>query len=159
MAVHNRNDLGKILKQRRLMTSLTLQELSARSGVSMSHLGRIERHQRYPSARTLRKLAKPLGFAEDELFTLAGYLPSQPFTAESSGGRLDPYVAGVLSQEPVEVQQVVVGILFVLKSIAQAHATGCPEFRKYAHRKYPNELDEDLITMIEDLIEHRRAKM
>ncbi len=32
-----------------------------------------------------------------------------------------------------------------------------PEFREYARQKYP-ELDEDLITMIEDLIERRRAK-
>ena len=33
-----------------------------------------------------------------------------------------------------------------------------PEFREYAQRKYPDELDEDLISMIEDLIERRRAK-
>jgi len=33
-----------------------------------------------------------------------------------------------------------------------------PEFREYAYRKYPNELDEDLIIMIEDLIERRRGK-
>jgi transcriptional regulator with XRE-family HTH domain len=33
-----------------------------------------------------------------------------------------------------------------------------PEFREYASVKYPNELDEDMITMIEDLIERRRAK-
>ena len=33
-----------------------------------------------------------------------------------------------------------------------------PEFREYAYRKYPNELDENLITMIEDLIEHQRTK-
>ena len=33
-----------------------------------------------------------------------------------------------------------------------------PEFREYAHQKYPDELDEDLITMIEDLIEWRRAR-
>ena len=32
-----------------------------------------------------------------------------------------------------------------------------PEFREYALLKYPNELDEGLITMIEDLIERRRA--
>ena len=30
-----------------------------------------------------------------------------------------------------------------------------PEFREYARKKYPVELDDDLITMIEDLIEHR----
>jgi len=33
-----------------------------------------------------------------------------------------------------------------------------PEFREYARRKYPNELDEDLITMIEDSIERRGGK-
>lgn len=33
-----------------------------------------------------------------------------------------------------------------------------PEFREYARRKYPQELDEDMITMIEDLIERRRAR-
>jgi len=33
-----------------------------------------------------------------------------------------------------------------------------PEFREYAQRKYPNELDDDLITMIEELIERRRQK-
>ena len=33
-----------------------------------------------------------------------------------------------------------------------------PEFREYAKRKYPEELDEDLITMIEDLIERRRRR-
>ena len=32
-----------------------------------------------------------------------------------------------------------------------------PDFREYARQKYP-ELDEDLITMIEDLIECRRRK-
>ncbi|MDP2916299.1 MAG: hypothetical protein Q8O16_00045 [Dehalococcoidia bacterium] len=31
-----------------------------------------------------------------------------------------------------------------------------PEFREYASLKYPDALDEDLITMIEDLIERRR---
>lgn len=31
-----------------------------------------------------------------------------------------------------------------------------PEFREYALKKYPNILDEDIITMIEDLIERRR---
>ncbi len=33
-----------------------------------------------------------------------------------------------------------------------------PEFREYARRKYPAELDEDMITMIEDLIERKRGK-
>lgn len=146
----NRNDLGEILKLRRVTMPLTLQELSARSGVSSSHLGRIEGGKRFPSGRILRKLAQPLGFEETELLTLAGYLSSQP-SAEPGGGRLDLYVAKALLEEPVERQRLVLGILSVLKSIAQAHPTEWPEFREYAHQKYP-EVDEDTITMIEGIL-------
>jgi len=45
-----------------------------------------------------------------------------------------------------------------LPTLGAAVPTEWPEFREYAHRKYPDELDEDLITMIEDLIERRRGK-
>ncbi len=119
------NHLGRIIKQRRVTVPLTLQELAASSGVSSSHLGRIERGERFPSARILRKIATPLGFEEDELFTFAGYLsPQPPGVAEANpeymSGRLDPYVARVLSQEPVDVQRAVIGILTILKSIAKS---------------------------------------
>ena len=118
-------DLGRILKQRRVMIPLTLRGLAAISGASSSHLGRIERGGRFPSALILRKIAKPLGFEESELFSLAGYLSPQPFSpdersADYSSGRLDPYVGRILSQEPVEVQRTVIGILSILKSIAKA---------------------------------------
>ena len=122
---NNNNDLGKILKQQRITVPLTLQELSAESGVSSSHLGRIERGERFPSARILRKIAKPLGFDEDELFTLAGFLsPQTSSVAEESGTRytnrqLDPYVARMLADEPPEIQRAVIGILSLLKSIAR----------------------------------------
>ena len=104
---------------------LTLQELADQAHVSPSHLGRIERGERFPSARILRKIAKPLGFEEDELFTLAGYLSPQPGSISEeqpdySGGRLDPYVSKVLSREPIEVQHAVIGILSMLKSIAKS---------------------------------------
>lgn len=36
--------------------------------------------------------------------------------------------------------------------------TGWPDFREYAKRKYPRELDDDLIILIEDLIERRRGR-
>ena len=119
------NNLGKIIRQQRAAMPLTLQELATSSGVSPSHLGRIERGERFPSASILRKIAKPLGFEEDELFTLAGYLSPQPTSiAESnppySGRGLDPYVARVLAQEPVDVQRAVIGILTILKSIAKS---------------------------------------
>ncbi|MFC1992664.1 helix-turn-helix domain-containing protein [Chloroflexota bacterium] len=116
--------LGRIIRQQRLMIPLTLQVLATKSSVSASHLGRIEKGDRFPSARILRKIASPLGFDEDELFALAGYLsPHPPGVAEKDltyrGGGLDPYVARMLGQEPVEVQRSVIGILTMLKSIAK----------------------------------------
>jgi transcriptional regulator with XRE-family HTH domain len=123
--VPNDNKLGKILKQQRISIPLTLQELAATSGVSPSHLGRIERGERFPSAHILRRIAKPLGFDEDELFTLAGFLsPQTSGVAEERvsgyGARhLDPYVAKMLAEEPVEVQRAVIGILTMLKSVAR----------------------------------------
>lgn len=149
----DKKEFGSILRQTRVMVPLTLRELATMSGVSSSHLGRIERGQRFPSGSVLRKLAKPLGFEEDVLFTLAGYLsPASSESQEPGRGRLDPYVAGLLSQEPVEMQRAVIGILSILKSMAQAK-TELPEFRDYARRKYPN-IDGDVITMIEDILEH-----
>jgi len=122
---NSNSELGKIIKQQRITVPLTLQELTAKSGVSSSHLGRIERGERFPSAHVLRKIARPLDFEEDELLTLAGYLSPQPrrIAEESpgySGRRIDPYVARVLAQEPVDVQRAVIGILTILKSLAKS---------------------------------------
>lgn len=121
------NDLGAIIKQQRVMVPMTLQELAATTGISPSHLGRIERGERFPSAHVLRKIAEPLGFDENELFILAGYLTPQPATVSEAeagytGGHLDPYVSKMLAQEPVEVQRAVIGILSVLKGIAKGMA-------------------------------------
>ena len=117
------SDLGKVLKQQRITVPLTLQELAAESGVSASHLGRIERGERFPSARMLRKIARPLGFDEDELFTLAGFMTPaggvEEERARFSGRQLDPYVARMLAEEPPEVQRAVIGILSLLKSVAR----------------------------------------
>lgn len=118
------NNLGKILRQQRVTLPLTLQELSTKSDVSPSHLGRIERGERFPSAHILRRIASPLGFEESELFALAGYLSPQMSGIDEkelgyTGGGLDPYVGRVLGQEPVEVQRAVIGILTILKSIAR----------------------------------------
>jgi len=119
------SDLGKIIKQQRVTIPLTLQELTAKSGVSPSHLGRIERGERFPSAHVLQKIARPLGFEENELLTLAGYLSAQPHriaeeSPDYSGRRVDPYVARLLAQEPVDVQRAIIGIFTILKSLAKS---------------------------------------
>lgn len=125
MTAGNRNDLTRILRQQRVMRELTLQQLSEMSGVSSSHLGRIERGERFPSASVLRRLAKPLGLSEVELFSLAGYLSPQTSATVEGGeehniGRLDPYVASLLASEPVAIQRALVGILTIMKQIAGA---------------------------------------
>ncbi len=103
------------------MKGLTLGELSAASGVSNSHLGRVERGERFPSATILRKIAKPLGCQEEALLIYAGFLSPQPSTAESETniGKLDPYVASVLASEPVGIQRTVIAILTILRRLAR----------------------------------------
>ena len=105
-----------------------MKEVAARSSVSSSHLGRMERGERSPSFAVLRKIARPLGFEETELLRLADYLsPQPPGQAESQteydAERLDPYVAMILSQESVEVQRTVISILSILKSIARGNTS------------------------------------
>jgi transcriptional regulator with XRE-family HTH domain len=121
----NSHNLGRIIKQQRLISGLTLRELAGSSGVSSSHIGRIERGERFPSAHVLRRIAGHLGFEEGELFSLAGYFsPQSPAAAErqaaESRSLLDPIVARALAQEPVEIQRLALVILTLLKSIAKA---------------------------------------
>jgi transcriptional regulator with XRE-family HTH domain len=122
----SRQNLGKILRQQRQAANLTLYDLSAASGVSPSHLGRIEKGDRYPSAGVLQRIAKPLGFSEGQLFTLAGYLTTDQNNKSDDSLQiktgLDPYVARLLAQEPVEVQKSVIGILSIMKNIASGMA-------------------------------------
>ena len=122
---YSSQNLGRIIKQQRVISGLTLRELSDSSGVSSSHLGRIERGERFPSAHVLRRIARYLGFEEGELFALAGYFSPQPptaaeTTAANSFTQLDPLVARTLAQEPVEVQRASIVILTVLKSLAKS---------------------------------------
>ena len=118
-------DIGRLIRQQRIMMPLTLQELAVQSGVSPSHLGRMERGERFPSARILQKIAKPLNLDINELFILVGYLPPQPnnniLEAQSNcgGGQLDPYESWLLAQEPPRIQRAIIGILAALKGISQ----------------------------------------
>lgn len=79
--MNNTQNLGTVVKQQRNRLGLTLVALAAKSGVSINHLSRIEKAQRYPSADVLRKIVKPLGLEERELFNLAGYLPKKQSTS------------------------------------------------------------------------------
>ena len=96
---NNQENLGKIIRQQRGTLPLTFQQLATTPRVSASHLGCIERGNRFPSARILHKIARPLRLGEQELFTLDDYLSPQTSAGveRSNGGQFDPYVATVLT--------------------------------------------------------------
>ena len=59
------------------------------SGVSIAHLGRIEKGERSPSPYTLQLIFKPLGFDLFELLVIAGYLsPEQSVLSEEQRDKL-----------------------------------------------------------------------
>ena len=47
-------------------------------------------------------------------------------------------------------------LLLMLTREAPPGEPDLPDFGEYARRKYPAELDEDLVTMVEDVIQMRR---
>lgn len=66
--------IGDLIKKLRKNNNMTLSYLEQKSGVSNSHISRIERGLREPSPETLKKLAKPLGVSYKKLLKVAGYL-------------------------------------------------------------------------------------
>jgi len=54
--------------------------------------------------------------------------------------------------------QRVLHIVGYLVPVEEEAASKLPDFREYVKRKYPQELDDDLVTIIEDLIERRKGK-
>ena len=102
----------------------------------------MRRRKRLPS-----QLAADLGISHA---TVSRWLSGEDVPNPRSCRRLAEY-SGV----PVEH---ILSIVGHLPQVAEKRPPEWPEFREYARRKYPAELDEDLITMIEDLIERRRGK-
>jgi len=102
----------------------------------------MRRRKRLPS-----QLASDLGISHA---TVSRWLSGADIPSTKSCRRLAEY-SGV----PLEKILSVVGHM---PGVAEAAPPEWPEFREYARKMYPNELDDDLITMIEDLIERRRQK-
>jgi transcriptional regulator with XRE-family HTH domain len=102
----------------------------------------MRRRKRLPS-----QLASDLGISHA---TVSRWLSGADIPSTKSCRKLAEY-SGV----PLEK---VLSIVGHLPGVAEKAPREWPEFREYARRMYPNELDDDLITMIEDLIERRRQK-
>jgi len=102
----------------------------------------MRRRKRLPS-----QLAAELGVSHA---TVSRWLSGEDIPSTKSCRRLAEY-AGV----PLEK---VLSIVGHLPRVSEKGNPEWPEFREYARQKYPAELDEDMITMIEDLIERRRGR-
>jgi transcriptional regulator with XRE-family HTH domain len=114
--------VGMLIHNKRVSIPMTMRELSAKSGVSQSHIGRIERGERFPSAHVLQRFAEPLGFEEEELFTLAGFFSdrsNEDIFAVSNKLAIDPLVANMLAHEPVELQRAIMDVFNLLKIVAK----------------------------------------
>ena len=102
----------------------------------------MRRRKRLPS-----QLAADLGVSHA---TVHRWFTGEDVPSVRSCRRLAEYVGAPLDK--------VLSIVGHLPVIAEAEPPAWPEFREYARQKYPEELDEDLITMIEDLIERRKGR-
>ena len=57
-----------------------------------------------------------------------------------------------------ESVQKILAIVGHLSQISEESPEKWPAFREYARHKYPDELDEDIIKLVEDYIKRRKAK-
>jgi len=102
----------------------------------------MRRRNRKPS-----QLAKDLGISHA---TVSRWLSGEDVPSTGSCRKLADY-SGVPAEK-------VLAAAGHLSGVAEKASHEWPEFREYAKKKYPGELDEDMITMIEDLIERRRKR-
>lgn len=105
--MNNKPNIAKIIKEQRTKMSLSLNQLSKISGVSLSHLGRIEQGCRRPSTRTLQKIAKPLGFDLYELLVTTGHLvPGQSLTSEVERDKLREELHTLLNRVVTDTKRI-----------------------------------------------------
>ena len=109
----------------------------------ISFLEKLMRRRR----RLRSQLAADLGLSHP---TIGRWLSGKDIPSIGSCAKLAEY-----SGTPLEK---ILSIAGHLPQITETAPAEWPEFRDYAQQKYPNELDEDVITMIEDLIERRRDR-
>jgi len=102
----------------------------------------MRRKKRLPS-----RMAKELGISHA---TVSRWLSGHDVPSVKSCQRLADY-AGVSIDE-------VLAVIGYIPGVEMQTPAEWPELREYAQKKYPNELDEEIIGMIEDLIERRRAR-
>ena len=92
--------------------------------------------------RNLPELARAMGISRSQIYRVR----------DGKRGINQKFIIGTAKAFP----EYSLDDLFYVEGQPVKSSNKWPGFREYARQKYP-ELDEDLITMIEDLIERRRA--
>jgi transcriptional regulator with XRE-family HTH domain len=111
--------------------------MSTKNKILVSFLNEVmRRHHRKQS-----QLAADIGVSHA---TVSRWLSGQDIPSIRSCIRLSEY-SGVAIEK-------ILAIVGYLPRISGMSSRKWPDFREYNHYKNPNELDEDLITMIKDLI-------
>ncbi|WP_163579060.1 helix-turn-helix transcriptional regulator [Gracilibacillus saliphilus] len=72
----NENKFGDFLRKYRKEYKCSLREMSDKTGISFSHLSKIERGEYNPSRRTVEIIAEKLNLDSNELLPLAGFNPN-----------------------------------------------------------------------------------
>jgi len=101
----------------------------------------------YRRERLPNQLAKDLGLNHA---TISRWLSGKTIPSIDSCKKLADYSCVSINQ--------LLSICGHLSDSVEESPLTLPEFREYARRKYPAELDEDIIAMVEDLIERRRQR-
>ncbi len=122
--------------------------LRARYNLTMQQLARFLHDALRQRNMSLRRFSQEVGISPS---TLSRWLSGKQAPSPESCRKM----AEALSLPPEQVLAWA-GHLIPMR---KADANNLPEFREYAQRKYPAELDEDMIVMIEDLIQRRRMRV
>ena len=64
--------MGDVIRHRRMLLSLTINDLATQSGISESCLAQVELGSRLASADVLDRIAGPLEYEKEDLFEIAG---------------------------------------------------------------------------------------
>ena len=100
-----------------------------------------------------RRGRKPSQFAKDigvSHATVSRWLHGLDVPKPASCEKIAEY-----SGEPLVKVMAAAGLM---PEVEETPADRLPEFREYAQQKYPEDLDEDLVQVLEDLIERRRQR-
>jgi len=118
------NKVGGYLKSLRIGMGISQYQLAAISGITVSHICRLEKGNRLPSGTVIVKLARALGIAEKELLVMTGCIEATKETKNAEFTRhleanIDHLVVYTLAQETPELQRQIIEVLQMLKKTSR----------------------------------------